>query len=440
MNRNNFPFRPASFPFFYGWVIVGCGVIATLASIPGQTMGVGVFTDHLLATWDVSRNNISLAYMIGTITSSFLLPYAGVALDKLGTRVMMVISAFGLSLSMIFLSHIDQWSNYAANPSILKAMLCLTLAFLLVRFWGQGCLALVGRVAIGKWFNRKRGIATAAAGAFTAFGFNGGGYFLNFLVEEFTWRGTCIILSLSLGLGVSFIAWFFLRDTPEGCGLHMDGAEEDPSFVEDPLHAIRKEFTRKEAAKTLSFWAFSLALALQGLIVTALTFHLVDLSAEMGISRDDAFSIFWPYMPFIALTTTFITGWLSDRIPLKYLLYTQIITLTLGITATLWLNTPLGYAIAVFGYGASGGHFGTLVTVVWPRFYGRLHLGAISGLNMSIMVFASAIGPIFFSVIQSYTHSYREAIAMSAILPVCLLVISVKADNPQMRYLDSQED
>lgn len=434
MNWSNFPFAPKRVIFFYGWVIVGCSVLSTLASIPGQTMGVGVFTDHLINAWDINRNPISLAYMIGTICSAFILPFAGKTLDRIGTRNMMVVSAFGLAFSMICLSRFDIWIGFTQAPATWKAMMALTIGFLLVRFWGQGCLALVGRVAIGQWFNRNRGKATAIAGMFTAFGFNGGGYFLNLLVEAFGWRMACTILALILGGGVSVLAWLLMRDTPEACGLEMDGGTAAESEEEAKLHTVVVDFTRNEAVRTLPFWAFSLSLALQGLIVTALTFHVVDLSGEMDIPRDEAFSIFWPYMPFIAIAATLTTGWLSDRIELKWLLFTQQFSLCMGIVATLWLNTPLGYAVAVTGYGISGGHFGTLVTVVWPRFYGRAHLGAISGFNMSIMVFASAIGPIFFSSFEGITGSYREVIALSAILPLSLLFISFKADNPQFKY------
>ena len=42
------PFPPSRLPFFYGWVILGAGIIGILMSIPGQTMGVSVFTENLL--------------------------------------------------------------------------------------------------------------------------------------------------------------------------------------------------------------------------------------------------------------------------------------------------------------------------------------------------------------------------------------------------------
>jgi MFS family permease len=83
---NNFPFQPEKVPFFYGWVILFAATIGVLASAPGQTMGIATFTDYLLENIHISRNQISVAYMIGTVASSLLLIHAGKMYDKYGAR------------------------------------------------------------------------------------------------------------------------------------------------------------------------------------------------------------------------------------------------------------------------------------------------------------------------------------------------------------------
>ncbi len=71
--KGNIPFSPSKFPFFYGWIILAAGAVGVVMSIPGQTMGVSVFTDRLIDSLKISRLNLSLAYMIGTLSSSLLL-------------------------------------------------------------------------------------------------------------------------------------------------------------------------------------------------------------------------------------------------------------------------------------------------------------------------------------------------------------------------------
>ena len=73
----NVPFAPAKCPFFYGWVIVGIATLSIICSIPGQTAGIGLFTDDLIETLAITRNQLSVAYMVGTIISGLALPFAG---------------------------------------------------------------------------------------------------------------------------------------------------------------------------------------------------------------------------------------------------------------------------------------------------------------------------------------------------------------------------
>jgi len=65
-------FSIRNFPFYYGWIILFVGSLGVLASVPGQTMGVSVFTDFYIQNLQISRVQISTAYMIGTLASSFI--------------------------------------------------------------------------------------------------------------------------------------------------------------------------------------------------------------------------------------------------------------------------------------------------------------------------------------------------------------------------------
>lgn len=75
---NRFSFiDPAKSPFFYGYVILVVGTFGIYCSIPGQTIGVSVFTDPVKDALGLTRNQFSNAYMIGTICSSLVIGRAG---------------------------------------------------------------------------------------------------------------------------------------------------------------------------------------------------------------------------------------------------------------------------------------------------------------------------------------------------------------------------
>jgi hypothetical protein len=86
--------------------------------------------------------------------------------------------------------------------------------------------------------------------------------------------------------------------------------------------------------------------------------------------------------------------------------------------------------MVVLGNGLCGATLGTLASVTWPNFYGRRHLGAISGFNMSVTVFASAIGPWLFSQCRGWTNSYAAIMTGTAGLAAMLIILSWRADAP----------
>jgi MFS family permease len=438
LRHPDFPFAPRRWPFFYGWVMLVGSVFAVMASIPGQTMGVGVFTDYLIATWGLSRGQLSAAYMFGTLISSFVLPYAGVMLDRYGSRVMAVLASLGLGAALIVLAGADL--IVPVPESLLGVVIATTVVtgvFLSLRFFGQGCLAMVSRVVIGKWFERYRGRATAIAGTFGAFGFNSSPVLLKNLIDGVGWRQAALVLAALVGGGMAVFAWIFYRDNPEECGLEPDG-DRAPAAGEAPRPSkfrVAHEFTRSEAARTLAFWIFAFALSSHGLMMTGLTFHIMAVGREMGLSADEAVAIFWP-MTFFSVTANLAGGWLGDRIKLKYLLLIMMTAQFFGTIGLAYASEPLGRAFLTAGFGITGGLFVNLVTIVWPRYFGRAHLGAISGLNMSVMVFTSALGPTFFSGGQYLLGSYHAVILLWIIVPVMIFTLGLWIRNPQERYAE----
>ena len=437
------PFCPAKFPFFYGWMIVAISTLSIVCSIPGQTAGVGVFTDYLIAALGTTRSHLATAYLIGTITSGLILPYAGKLLDRIGVRLMSVLSSVGLGASLLILSNVGPIHDRLHVPINCPALPIIVggCAFLLIRFFGQGNMTMVGRVAMGKWFNHWRGIATAIAGVPIAFGFNAAPWILNKLIAAAGWRQACWILAGSIGIGMALLGAIFFREKPEDCGLLMDGKVIDPKDTEkNAIHAVYKQFTRLEAIRTVSFWGISLGLATHSLIITAIAFHITDIGLEMGKTREEALMMFF-YSSFISIPTRFVISYFVDNtaLRLKWVLLGMAAVMG-GYTAGLmYFNTPLGLWTTTICFGMSGGIFGVLLNVAFPRYFGRDHLGAISGLNMSVLVIASAIGPALFSLCKDWLGSYRNAALTVLVLPAIVLALSFFTRNPQRKFETERE-
>ncbi|NOY90789.1 MAG: MFS transporter [Deltaproteobacteria bacterium] len=402
-------------------------------SIPGQTMGVSVFTDALIEHTGLSRLGLANAYLAGTLTSGLLLPFGGTLLDRWGARVLVVLSSLGLGLTLVLLSQIDRVIQVLGGAESV-AFVALALSFVLLRFSGQGMLTMVSRTMLGKWFDRRRGLVAGISGLFIAFGFAGAPLVLSWGIDLAGFRGAWLGLALIVGLGMSVVGWLFYRDSPEVCGLRMDGdaeqtADESRARGRSPA-AEEPDLTRRQAVSQRAFWSVTLALAFQGLLITAITFHIVDLGALAGLDRARVVTLFLP-MAGISTATGFLAGWAADRLPMRALLVVMMLAQGLGVASAAWIGEPSFFWLAALGLGVSGGLFGPISTVALPRFFGRLHLGSIAGVQMMAIVIGSALGPSLLAVSKSISGGYADGLFVGCVLPVVGLILALLTKDPR---------
>lgn len=431
----NKPFKPSKLPFFYGWVILAAGTIGILMSIPGQTMGVSVFTENLLKDLSINRNNLSLAYLLGTLVSGLLITKAGKMYDRYGARVITFIAGVMLGVVLLYLTRVDVVAEALSSSKgflspTLATFVLLAIGFFGIRFFGQGMMTMVSRNMVMKWFDKRRGLANAVLGIFTALGFAIAPKILNQVVERLEWRGAWFVLAILVGLVFAVFVVIFYRDNPEDCGCVADGKMKGDRKRKRPPSLPPKDFTLKEAHRTLAFWVFTLGLSLSALYFSGLTFHVVSVFESSGMTKAQGIGLFVP-TSIIAVVIQFGGSYLSDFIRLKYLL----LVFTLGMLLTTLGLISLGemngaYWMVVAGNGVVWGLYSVLIGVTWPRFYGLKNLGAISGSSLSFTVIGSALGPYMFSLSHEWTGRYDLVGWICMAIAVFLFVLAFRADNP----------
>ncbi len=398
-------------------------------------MGFSVFTDILIRELGLSRIELSLAYCLGTVASGFSLPWLGRVLDRWGERKMAVASIVATGVVLLFLANSVQLSSALAQvlPSGIAAFLVIGVGFFLIRAAAQGVLSMTCRNAIGKWFDHKRGLALAVSGVLVSFSYSIAPRALDWLIERYHYDGAWFIMGTVTIAIMGPLAWLLFRDTPEEDGLLMDGGKKTDKALKNPDMQIHQDVTCDQALRDYSFWAFNLSLAFFGLYATAFTFHIISLGEELSFKRSDILSLFIP-IAFISVTTNLTFGIISARLKLKRLLLVMNLGCLSAAMGMLFLNQPGGIPAYVIGTGIAGGGFVSLSGIVFPRFYGRKHLGAIGGVNMASMVIGSGIGPLLFGWCHHATGSYRIILLISVVIPMLLAIMSLKADNPQRKF------
>ena len=190
---NKFSFvNPNKSPVFYGYIILIVGSIGVLASIPGQTVGVSVFTDPVKDALGLSRNQFSNAYMIGTLLSAFFVAKAGVLFDRFGARYVAFIATILLSISLLLCSVSVQISESVKSILNINSWIIpftvMCILFFLIRFSGQGVLTMASRNMIMIWFDKNRGKVNSISSIAVSLGFSTSPIVINYLIDNHGWQ------------------------------------------------------------------------------------------------------------------------------------------------------------------------------------------------------------------------------------------------------------
>ncbi len=424
--------NPAKSPFFYGYVILAIATVGVFFSMPGQTIGVSVFTDPVKDALGLSRNQFSNAYMIGTIVSSLLIGRAGFWFDRYGARKVASLAALGLAMTLFLCS----WSvgmsgsvkEFLNLDTWMIPFVLMTILFFMLRFSGQGILTMASRNVIMIWFDKNRGKVNAVNSVAVSLGFSSSPLWVSALIDYEGWQNAWRYLGLAVFL-FSILAFTLYKDNPEEYGLVPDGTKNNDLAVGKPKQ-VAKQFTLVEAKTTRAFWMYGLALAFNSFFITGLTFHIVSIFENEGFPKEDAISIFLP-ASIVAVTISSIFNFLSDTIALQFYLYFLLLGGVLSSLGFLLLSTAVGVPFLIAGFGIMGGFFAVLNAVAWPRFYGRTHLGSITGKIMSFLILASALAPTIFSLSLSTFGSYHIVGYLGLVFLIFLTIASVNAKNPQ---------
>lgn len=423
---------PAKSPIFYGYVILIIGTIGIYCSIPGQTIGVSVFTDPVKDALGLSRNQFSNAYMIGTILSSLVIGKAGFWFDKYGARYVAFFAALVLGFTLFLCSWSAKMSTFMKDALSADTWLVpfglMTVLFFMLRFSGQGVLTMASRNVIMIWFDKNRGKVNSISSVAISFGFSSSPLWISALIDTNGWESTWQVLGFGL-LVFSIFIFLFYKISPEAHGLLPDGAKTLDSANEEKK-MLHKQLTLEDAKKTRAFWMYGLTLAFNSFFITGLTFHIVSIFANEGFAKEDAISIFLP-ASVVAVTISTIFNFLSDYLPLKLYLYLMLCGGILASAGFVFLSTPFGIPMLIIGFGVLSGFYAVLNAVAWPRFFGRTHLGSITGKIMSFIILASALAPSVFSLCLSTFGSYRMVGYLGLAFLVFLISGSIKANNPQ---------
>ena len=400
--------------------MLGVASLVMLASGPGQSHTFSVFLLPISEDLGISRTSVSSAYAFATLVAAFGLPHVGRLVDRHGVRT--VLAGVGAALGAAAIAF-----------GAVSGFVLLTVGFAALRFFGQGSLMLCAGNLASQWFDRKRGLALSL----TMLGFSVSVAvhppLAQWLTDAFGWRMAWVVMGVATWLLLLPPVLLLVFDRPEALGLRPDGSAGDEATARarpGPDGAV-VGLTLPEARRTGAFWIILASNCSFSALVTAMFFHQVSVFEAQGLDAATAASVF-SICAVVMVITTPLVGMLLDRFPTKPLYAAALVSVSVALVA-MSVASDLSSAIVfsvVFGVcnGAMHAHF----TFVWPKFFGRRHLGSIQGVNQMAAVIGASVGPIPLGLGYDHFGGYGGTLVALAAIPVMCAVAVVFMRTPRL--------
>jgi MFS family permease len=386
---------------YYGWIVLLVAAAAMVGTLPGRTQGLGLVTEPLLRDLQIDRVTYATVNFWATIIGSAFAIGVGRLQDRAGSRSVLTVVALALGVVVCAMSR-------AASLVGLAIWITLT------RGLGQSALSVVSLAMVGQWFVRRISVAMAVYTVVMSVGFMIAFPLVGSLVQSWGWRAAWFAVGVALVAALAPAAWLLVRRSPEALGVQPDG---------DAISGEMTGYSWTAALATPAFWVFALGAALYGLVASGIGLFNESILAERGFGPE----VYYQTLVVTALTAlagNFGGGWLAERAPLGALLALSMFVLTGGLAALPFVTRYSHVMAWATAMGLGGGIVIVLFFSVWPRVYGRRHLGRIQGVAQAVTVLASALGPLLLALCVEWTGSYR---AMFQILAGIIGVVGAAA-------------
>tara|TARA_B100001093_G_scaffold202163_1_gene194181 strand:- start:126 stop:1397 length:1272 start_codon:yes stop_codon:yes gene_type:complete len=395
--------------FFYGWIIVGIANIGIFSSGPGQSHTFSVFVEPISQDLELSSASIASAYGLATLIAAFLLPYMGKIIDRYGARVSLIIISIILGISCIFF-------GAASN------FLMLTVGFGFLRFFGQGSLMLGCANLVSQWFDSKRGFAMSLMAL--GFGMSMAIHppVSQFLIDQYGWKYAWIILGISTWIIMVPALFILAWNNPENIGLKPDGVKKS-NLKNDEVEAI-EGLNLTEASKENSFYILAAMWFGMAMLVTTLHFYQVTILTNQGITTEFAASLF-TVSAFAMVVFMPLVGKFFDNFPTKYVLATGLLINSISLISITYSNSEAYSLFYAVSFGINNAFSMTMFGYIWPRYFGRKHLGSIQGTGQMIGVIGASLGPLPVGFAIDYLGSSLITIRYLSVYPIIMAVIII---------------
>ena len=386
----------------YGWVMVGLGAVMGCVAM-GAMFSLAVFLEPMAANTGWSHAGISTAMTLNFLVMGFAGFGWGIASDRLGPRIVVMIGAALLGLALVLASQATSLLAFQITFGVLVGLSAS--AFLAPMI-----------AAVAGWFDAHRGLAISLVSAGMGMAPMTVAPFARWLITATDWRFAMLAIGIGAWLITIPAALLVRRPPPAGVAAPGEAVPETGTSASDAL--------RSPQFLVLGLTFFACCAAHSGPI-----FHMVSYATLCGIAPMAAVGIY-SIEGLAGLGGRVLFGVLADRMGVKPVLVAGLLVQAIAIFAYS-LARELGqfYALAVVAGAAYGGVM-PLYAVLARDYFGQARLGTVLGAATLLSSLGMAAGPLVGGWIYDRFADYGWLFIGSAIVGLGAVAVALAFPRP----------
>jgi MFS family permease len=380
----------------HGWAVVAAAFLGLFFSMGVLVVySFGVLAAAMAEDLRFSATQLSSAFMAFSLSTVLAGPFWGVLTDRLGGRLITIISSMLLAGLLCTLTVLP---NKAAFVYVVFAAIGLL---------ASGTLPAPYASVVVAWFDKRRGLALGV----TMMGVGAGAAIVPplsaVLLADIGWRNTFLVYALAIVLVCVPIMLAFLKPHPSV--VTERGKSENVSRLE----------LIKSAAKVPTTWILAFFALLTGAILVASVTSFVPMLQAQGLTRTQAAS-YQSVLGASLIAGRVIIGGLIDRIFAPRVMMAVLCITTLGFLVMYRATSPAAYVLSAAGVGLAIGAEIDFVGFLVSRYYARAAFGTLFAFLFSAYTLGASFGPLLISWLAATFGSYQPGLLVQAILTVLL--------------------
>ncbi|PYN58640.1 MAG: MFS transporter [Candidatus Rokuibacteriota bacterium] len=353
---------------FYGWVIVGVGIVVTCVGF-GAMASLSVFLQPMAQAMGWSRTGIATAALLNFLCMGAGAFVWGALSDRFGTRAVVLTGGLLLGLGLVTASRATTLGEFQLLFGVIVGV-------------ASGSFYAPMTATTARWFTRHRSLAVALVSAGLSVGSTIMAPLAGWLISSYGWRTAMLV--------IGDVVWLVIVPTAL---LVRNAPVAPPVAGAAAAAAAGPELTVAQALRTPQFAAIALTYFACCATHAGPIFHMVTHVIDQGISAMTAATVL-SVAGLASLSGKIVCGLVADRVGAKRVLVAGLALQAVAVSLYLVTRELAGFYGVALVFGFAYGGVMPLYAILVREYFGERTMGATFGAVALTSTLAMALGPV----------------------------------------------